>query len=94
MEFVVALRTILALALIAFAPGYAWLRLFAPQAGRAERIVGSVGLSVALVVLCLVVGGLFRVPITLPVIIGEALALTAAPLGWSAWRARRARAAR
>ena len=87
------LRAIVAVALLAFAPGYAWSLVLLPRvASRVERFVLGVGLSVAILVLALYVGNVaLRIPISGATALVESALLTAAALGVREARRRRAR---
>lgn len=83
MDAVAWIRAILALAFLGVVPGWVWTIVLLPSMrGIAERIVASIVLSVAMLVLCLYVGNLVAgIPISGAAGIGWSLALTLAGLG-------------
>lgn len=73
-----ALRAVVAIAILAWLPGYAWTRALLPRLAPIERFVLSVALSIAAITLALLVGNLIlRIPLGGPLGIGAALLLAA-----------------
>jgi uncharacterized membrane protein len=95
-DVLLAARALAGALLLAFIPGYAWARVLLPErAGWAARLVTSVGLSIALVILGLsVADAALGVRITAVHSVWLSLALTLAAVAIPLARALRVRVER
>lgn len=82
MDLGVGAQAILGVALLAYAPGRAWVGILLPGLrGAIERFVFSVGLSVAIVALLVTLGDIaFNVPVRPATVVAWALSATLAGL--------------